>query len=281
MSFLCVIQMYSYAQEFHINDLNATNGSFQYSRGDSIYIAGENDTVSLSDSLTMDLEAPKILIEESTTADRFSTGSFKAFYDSYKRIVVSPEIQSVDENNAGEIVLNIEGGAPPYEIKWLSFENSDSLLFSETLFKTDGFDYSSFMADIRERYHNDALSNLGGGKYTCIVQDSRMSRSFSFIVGNQQDNLQLVNCDLINGDITLQDSYTWGKCGFNYSSVLPDRKDWSLGYYTAADADDAVYSVGLSDTTLLVQDSTDLLVGVHMNKGYLYPVIDGSLISPE
>ena len=263
-----------YSQELHINNLNATTGNFQYSRGDSIYIAGDNDTVSLSDSLTMSLEGPKIMIGKSTSADQFSTGSFKAFYDSYQKVKVIPEISPGD--TLSNISLSISGGTPPYTIDWLTFNNSDSIIFDTVSDILQGMNFTSLFNTIQTKYHDSVFNGLAPGVYTCRISDISTVNYYDFVIGNTWGELDLLNCytnpvyDIVaSGTGNNWDSY------FSYSSYFPFKSDWR---FSSCLSDTSTYTMGVSDTTEML-DSTDIEYGIFVDKGVLMPIVGRELCS--
>lgn len=261
-------------QELKINNVSLSEGEFSYSRGDSIIIAGENDTVRIDSAMIMDLKGPKLLLSQTSIITDFASGSFKAFYDSYEKLRVEPLIQTPDSTTLGEIRLNIRGGQPPYEIKWLSFLPEDSMLFANTIPLIGYNSYFDYLSDIHDNYSDTVLTNCLSGVYSCTVEDMRTTRHFSFVVGNQNDELSLTNCSIIEGDVVLPKTYNWSECGLIYERYL--NEDWTLGF-NINEVGQSLYSIGVDEDTLLLDNKSGLCFGVHIDNGFLFPIVDDSI----
>ncbi len=261
-------------QELKINNVFLSEGEFSYSRGDSIFIAGENDTVRIDSAMILDLKAPKILLSKTTIVNDFINGSFKAFYDSYSKVKVVPEITLGD--TLSSIILNVSGGIPPYTYDWLTFDASDSIIFDTISDIFQGLDFSSLSGFFDSKYKDPFLTDLSPGVYTCRISDVSTINYFDFVIGNTWEELNLLNCfkDSSFNIVTNVVGNGWDS-HFSYNSYFPLKSDWQ---YSALLSDTSNYSIGISDTTEM-QDSLDVEYGALIDEGVIVPIVGGELSS--
>lgn len=262
------------AQVLKINNTDVDNGEFSYNRGDSIFIAGENDTVSLKDSLMISLYGPKVKINQSAIIDSFSTGYFKAFYDGYEKINVVANMSFGD--TLCDVDLDISGGVAPYTAEWFTISDSDTVIFDEVSNLFPELDFSSLLNTIQTKYNDTVLRNLTPGKYTCRVSDSLTSNYFNVVIGNMNDEIDTVNCFINkNYDVICNDTGSNWDSYFNYRSYFPINSGWKFSSYLT---DSSTYTIGLSDTTRMM-DSTDVEYGLFVNKGIVKAIVNGEVAS--